>query len=103
MFAPAASWKLLGACFFPREFVAFGPFRYVRNPMSLGAVILMVGLGFYGLSVCILLLAATLFLLLHLLVVYVEEPGLEKRFGKSYGDYKRSVNRWLPNFSGSGS
>jgi protein-S-isoprenylcysteine O-methyltransferase Ste14 len=71
--------------------------------MSLGAVILMVGMGFYELSVCILLLAATLFLFLHLLVVYVEEPGLEKRFGKSYGDYKRPVNRWLPNFSGSGS
>jgi protein-S-isoprenylcysteine O-methyltransferase Ste14 len=71
--------------------------------MSLGAVILMVRLGFYELSVCILLLAATLFLLLHLLVVYVEEPGLEKRFGNSYGDYKRSVKRWLPSFSGSGS
>ncbi len=32
----------------------------------------------------------------HLFVVFYEEPGLERRFGQSYLDYKRSVNRWLP-------
>jgi protein-S-isoprenylcysteine O-methyltransferase Ste14 len=39
-----------------------------------------------------------LFAFIHLIVVYVEEPGLEKRFGESYLQYKRSVNRWLPRF-----
>jgi protein-S-isoprenylcysteine O-methyltransferase Ste14 len=81
---------------FPKEFVASGPFRYVRNPMSLGIVVFMVGLGLYESSVSILLLALALFLALHLIVVYVEEPGLERRFGQSYLDYRRSVNRWLP-------
>jgi protein-S-isoprenylcysteine O-methyltransferase Ste14 len=85
---------------FPKEFVAFGPFRYLRNPMSLGGVILMTGLGLYESSGCILLLAAVLFLFFHWLVVYLEEPGLERRFGDSYRDYKRSVNRWLPKFTG---
>jgi protein-S-isoprenylcysteine O-methyltransferase Ste14 len=89
-----------GDRFFPKEYVAFGPFRYVRNPMSLGGVILMLGLGLYELSVFILLFASALFLLLHLIVIYIEEPGLEKRFGESYRDYKRSVNRWLPGFGG---
>jgi len=83
---------------FPKEFVAFGPFRYVRNPMSLGLVILMLCLGLYESSIAVLLFAVGLFLLLHLVVIYVEEPGLEKRFGESYRDYKRSVNRWLPKF-----
>ncbi len=87
-----------GDRFFPKEFVAFGPFRYLRNPMSLGAVILMLGLGLYESSVSILLLALALFLFIYVIVVYVEEPGLEKRFGESYRDYKRSVNRWLPKF-----
>jgi protein-S-isoprenylcysteine O-methyltransferase Ste14 len=82
----------------PREFVAFGLFRHVRNPMSLGFVTLMVGLGLYESSVSIVLFAAALFLLLHLIVIYVEEPGLEKRFGESYRQYKHSVNRWLPRF-----
>jgi protein-S-isoprenylcysteine O-methyltransferase Ste14 len=89
-----------GDRFFPKEFVAFGPFRYMRNPMSLGAVILMLGLGLYESSVSILLLAWALFLFFHVVVVYVEEPGLEKRFGESYREYKRSVNRWLPKFGG---
>jgi len=87
-----------GDRFFPKEFVAFGPFRYIRNPMSLGAVILMLGLGLYESSVSILLLALALFLFFHVIIVKVEEPGLEKRFGESYREYKRSVNRWLPKF-----
>lgn len=82
--------------FFPREFVAFGPFRYVRNPMSLGAVMLMLGFGLYERSISVILAGLLLFGFLHLIVVCVEEPGLEKRFGASYQRYKQSVNRWLP-------
>ena len=78
--------------------MAFGPFRYVRNPMSLGAVTLMMGLGLYEESISVLLLALLLFLFLHLVVIYVEEPGLERRFGESYRQYRQSVNRWLPGF-----
>ena len=89
-----------GDRFFPKEFVAFGPFRYIRNPMSLGAVILMLGLGLYESSISILLLALALFSFFHVIIVYVEEPGLERRFGESYREYKRSVNRWLPKFGG---
>jgi protein-S-isoprenylcysteine O-methyltransferase Ste14 len=83
---------------FPKEFVASGPFKYVRNPMSLGVVSLMFGLGLYEHSICVILVAAGLFLVLHLVVVYVEEPGLERRFGASYRAYKQSVDRWIPTF-----
>jgi len=82
----------------PTEFVAFGPFRYVRNPMSLGVVLLFFGLGLYESSLSLVVFAALLFFSLHLVVIYVEEPGLEKRFGENYRLYKRSVNRWLPKF-----
>jgi protein-S-isoprenylcysteine O-methyltransferase Ste14 len=91
-------FSMPGERLLPREFVASGPFRHVRNPMSLGFVTLMVGLGLYESSVSIVLFASSLFLFLHLIVVYVEEPGLEKRFGESYRRYKRSVDRWLPRF-----
>lgn len=83
---------------FPKEFVAFGPFRYMRNPMSFGAVTLLCGLGLLERSLSLLLFALLLLLLLHLLVVFLEEPGLEKRFGDSYRSYKQSVNRWLPSY-----
>jgi protein-S-isoprenylcysteine O-methyltransferase Ste14 len=83
---------------FPKEFVASGPFRYVRNPMSLGAVTLMFGLGLYVGSASVLVAGLLLFLIFHMVVIYGEEPGLEKRFGESYKQYKQSVNRWLPKF-----
>jgi protein-S-isoprenylcysteine O-methyltransferase Ste14 len=82
----------------PTEFVVLGPFRYVRNPMSLGAVTMMFGLALFCRSISVLLFSVILFLAMHGIVVFVEEPGLEKRFGKSYLQYKHSVNRWLPTF-----
>ena len=33
---------------------------------------------------------------MHLVVVYVEEPKLERRFGQSYRAYMSQVNRWIP-------
>jgi protein-S-isoprenylcysteine O-methyltransferase Ste14 len=80
----------------PREFVAFGPYRYVRNPMYIGGWVMFVGFGFYEQSISILLFSLIWLVLVHLFVLFVEEPGLEKRFGESYREYKRSVNRWIP-------
>jgi protein-S-isoprenylcysteine O-methyltransferase Ste14 len=80
----------------PVEFLATGPFRFVRNPMSLAGVILMVGIALWHRSALGLGLAAGLFVLFHAVVVCVEEPGLETRFGESYLQYKRNVPRWFP-------
>jgi len=79
----------------PREFVARGPYRYVRNPMYIGGLILLVGFGFYERSVSILALAAALFLPVHLFVVYYEEPRLRKEFGARYENFCKTVPRWL--------
>jgi protein-S-isoprenylcysteine O-methyltransferase Ste14 len=80
----------------PRKFVAVGPYRFVRNPMYLSVLTMLVGFGLYYHSVSILLLAAAAFLLFHFVVVVIEEPGLKARFGESYLEYKKSVNRWVP-------
>jgi protein-S-isoprenylcysteine O-methyltransferase Ste14 len=83
----------------PREFVATGPYKFVRNPMYIGGFLLLAGFGFYERSLASLLFAFVVFALFHLYVVFVEEPGLEARFGESYVAYKQSVNRWIPKFS----
>jgi protein-S-isoprenylcysteine O-methyltransferase Ste14 len=80
----------------PVAFLATGPFRFVRNPMSLAGVILMVGIALWRRSAVGLGLAAGLFVLFHAVAVCVEEPGLETRFGESYRQYKRNVPRWFP-------
>lgn len=82
----------------PTKFVVVGPFRYVRNPMSLGGVTMTLGLALSCRSISILLFSAILFLALHGIVVFWEESFLEKRYGESYLQYKHSVNRWLPTF-----
>jgi protein-S-isoprenylcysteine O-methyltransferase Ste14 len=78
------------------KFVAVGPFRHVRNPMSLGAVMYLVGLGLILQSGSVLTFAALLFVICNLFVIFIEEPGLEQRFGQSYLEYKCQVHRWLP-------
>ena len=80
----------------PREFVAVGPYKYARNPMYIGAIILVIGFGLYIQSISIVLFSLVFLVIAHLFVFFVEEPGLENRFGQSYLDYKKAVNRWIP-------
>jgi protein-S-isoprenylcysteine O-methyltransferase Ste14 len=82
--------------FMPREFVATGPFRFVRNPMSVGGVGLVTGIALWHRSAFGIGFAAAMLLLNHLVAACVEEPGLEKRFGDSYREYRQNVRRWLP-------
>jgi protein-S-isoprenylcysteine O-methyltransferase Ste14 len=80
----------------PRKFVAAGPYRYVRNPMYIGGLLLLAGFGLFEHSISILLMALLLLLVVHLLVVFYEEPTLRKSFGASYEEYCRTTRRWLP-------
>ncbi|MDA2925077.1 isoprenylcysteine carboxylmethyltransferase family protein [Acidobacteria bacterium AH-259-L09] len=80
----------------PREFVATGPYRLVRNPMYIGGLSLILGFGLILRSASISALALIFFVVMHLFVMLYEEPALENRFGSSYLTYKRSVPRWLP-------
>jgi protein-S-isoprenylcysteine O-methyltransferase Ste14 len=80
----------------PREFVASGPYRFVRNPMYLGGAGALLGGGLFLGSPAIALLAGAFLLLMHLVVVLYEEPGLVRRFGASYERYRRRVPRWWP-------
>jgi len=80
----------------PKELVVQGPYRYVRNPMYLGVVLVLVGETLILASPILLRYAALILLAFHLFVVYYEEPNLQRRFGESYAHYCRSVPRWLP-------
>jgi protein-S-isoprenylcysteine O-methyltransferase Ste14 len=80
----------------PRQFVAIGPYRYVRNPMYLGGFTLLLGLAFYLRSISIVLMVLVLMPACHLLVVLYEEPILKRKFDGAYEDYLATVARWLP-------
>lgn len=84
----------------PKEFVISGPFRFVRNPMYLGLLTLIIGmallldrlvvLGYAG----VFLAGVTVFLLVF------EEPQLRRRFGASYQEFLEHVPRWIPRLRG---
>jgi protein-S-isoprenylcysteine O-methyltransferase Ste14 len=81
----------------PREFVAVGPYRYVRNPMYLGGFAMLIGWALMNHSPAMLAFVAIPALCVFVFVRAYEEPTLEKRFGESYREYKRRVRAWLPN------
>ncbi len=83
----------------PREFVASGPYRFVRNPMYIGGASVILGAGLALASPSIVLLAGLFLVLAHLLVVLYEERTLARRFGPSYAEYKAAVRRWLPGWA----
>ncbi|HEY0782682.1 MAG TPA: isoprenylcysteine carboxylmethyltransferase family protein [Thermoanaerobaculia bacterium] len=80
----------------PRQVVAAGPYRFVRNPMYLGGFCVLVGFGLVERSSAIVAFAALWLLVVHLAIVGLEEPDLRRKFGASYEDYRRAVPRWLP-------
>jgi len=82
----------------PRELVVHGPYRYVRNPMYLGATLALIGELLLAFSPAFLGYAITWFVAVSLLVVAYEEPTLREKFGESYVRYTRRVRRWLPSF-----
>jgi protein-S-isoprenylcysteine O-methyltransferase Ste14 len=83
----------------PKILVPHGPYRFVRNPMYIGGISMLLGWGLYLTSVSVALCALIAFPLIHTFVVLAEEPGLRKRFGKTYEDYCRAVPRWIPRFT----
>ncbi len=80
----------------PRRLVVRGPYRYVRNPMYLGAGLALVGAAVVYHSLSLLGYFAVLAVLTHGLVVSYEEPALTQSFGADYASYRQRVNRWLP-------
>ena len=80
----------------PRELVVRGLYRYVRNPMYVGVLSILLGEALFFRSTALLIYAAGFLLTVHLFVLLYEEPVLRRKFGESYQRYCRTVNRWLP-------
>lgn len=82
----------------PKEFVARGLYRFVRNPMYIGTVTALLGEAILFSSWKLLDYAAAVLTVLHFFVVLYEEPSLYSRFGESYRRYVLTAPRWLPRF-----
>jgi protein-S-isoprenylcysteine O-methyltransferase Ste14 len=80
----------------PRRLVVRGPYRFVRNPMYVGAILALAGAALLYKSIPLLAYAALFGLIMHVLVVFYEEPTLRRTFGNDYVAYCGHVGRWWP-------
>jgi protein-S-isoprenylcysteine O-methyltransferase Ste14 len=80
----------------PRRLVVRGPYRFVRNPMYIGAGVALCGAALFYRSWPLLGYAAMFGLATHLFVITYEEPTLARIFGEAYERYRGQVRRWLP-------
>jgi protein-S-isoprenylcysteine O-methyltransferase Ste14 len=80
----------------PRRLVTVGPYRFVRNPMYIGAGLLFAGAACFYESRRLAEYVIGFFLAGHLFVVWYEEPALRRTFGREYTAYAARVGRWWP-------
>jgi protein-S-isoprenylcysteine O-methyltransferase Ste14 len=80
----------------PRRLVMQGPYRFVRNPMYLGAGLALAGAALFYQSLPLLGYAGLFVAAMHLFAVGYEEPTLRRTFGQEYEAYCRQVRRWWP-------
>jgi protein-S-isoprenylcysteine O-methyltransferase Ste14 len=76
--------------------VVDGWYRFVRNPMYVAVVSIILGQVMIFWSWPALVYAAAIFGVIHLFVVSYEEPTLRTQFPADYATYSANVPRWLP-------
>jgi len=85
---------------FARDLVTDGMFSHCRNPLYVGNIILLVGLGIMANSVLFAIAVLPLFLITYMAIVRAEEAYLLDKFGDAYREYMHEVNRWVPDLRG---
>ena len=82
----------------PKELVAVGLYRFVRNPMYVSGILALLGWILWSPSLPLIVAPFLFFIAAHLFVTLYEEPTLARKFGAAYEEYGRTVPRWIPRF-----
>ena len=78
-----------------RELATSGPYSYIRNPLYMGTATVAFGLVLASRDVWLAVLFATVFLLVYLPAIELEEQHLREIF-RDYADYAQRVHRFFP-------
>jgi len=81
-----------------QQLITQKPYRYCRNPMALGAIVVYLGVAILSgsISAIILILGLTLILLVY--IKFLEEKEMELRFGDAYRAYRKQTPFIIPRF-----
>ncbi len=78
-----------------RKLIAFGPYRYTRNPMYLGLVVVTLGIAVLIGALPMFLAPIAVFATANWIHIPYEEVKMRRQFGSDYDDYVARVRRWV--------
>lgn len=87
---------------YAEELVTSGIFSHCRNPLYVGNILMLLGVGILANSLIYVAIIMPLFLFIYQAIVLAEENYLRGKFGQSFNDYCSRVNRWIPSLAGIG-
>ncbi len=79
----------------PSKLVLFGPYRFTRNPIYLGCLLMLLGLVIVWSSLVTTFLLAVVYIVFRYVFIKREEIILEEKFKEDYPEFKKRVKRWL--------
>ena len=80
----------------PRNLVVTGLYRYVRNPIYVAVVAIILGQAVLFGDWRLIVYGVLLWLFFHVAVLVHEEPTLEETFGGEYAAFRAAIPRWIP-------
>ena len=87
---------------YAEDLVTTGIFAHCRNPLYVGNILILVGLGVASNSLLFMAVFTPIFLFFWQAIVLAEENYLRNKFREQYEAYYKRVSRWLFNFRGIG-
>ncbi|THU41904.1 isoprenylcysteine carboxylmethyltransferase family protein [Niastella caeni] len=85
---------------YAEELVTGGIFNHCRNPLYVGNILMLCGVGVLSNSLLYVAVFIPFFLFVYQAIVLAEEKFLRNKFGDQYNRYAKSVNRWVPRLQG---
>jgi protein-S-isoprenylcysteine O-methyltransferase Ste14 len=82
--------------------VTEGIFNHCRNPLYVGNILMLLGVGILANSLVYVAIVIPVFLFIYQAIVLAEENFLRGKFGAGFDEYCKKVNRWFPNLGGIG-
>lgn len=85
---------------YAEDLITRGIFNHCRNPLYVGNILMLAGVGILSNSLIYMAVIIPLFLFIYQAIVLAEENFLRGKFGGSFDRYCQRVNRWLPSLNG---
>ena len=78
-----------------KKLVIAGLYKYSRNPMYVGVILMLIGEAVFFQSGRLWIYSMLIFVVFHLFIVFFEEPRLKKDFGAEFDQFCNKVRRWV--------